>query len=134
MRAALLIAALATTPAWALDLPETYGLHLATGHSRGGYESQTPGVYLRWNSGLTLGAYRNSDGRDSAYAAWTFSDRHDRLALTVGAVSGYGHGVKPLLAPSVRLPLTEHVSARLTVLPRYEKGSAAVHLSIEWRQ
>lgn len=114
----------------AVEAPEVIGLHLATAHERGGYESVTPGVYARWHDGLTLGAYRNSEGRGSAYAAWTFGDT---FALTVGGVTGYRRAVMPLVVPSVRIPIADGTSVRLSYIPKYEKGSAALHLSIERR-
>jgi hypothetical protein len=128
-----LLYALVTTPAAAVEPPETWGLHLATAHARGGYNDVNPGFYLRWNSGLTLGAYRNSERRNSAYVGWTFSDDQDRIALTVGAVTGYRGGTIPLVVPSVRIPIAHQVSARLSLLAPPEKGTTAVHLSIEWR-
>ncbi len=105
----------------------TLGLHLMTAHAASGYESVTPGIYIRHESGLTAGAYRNSIKRPSLYAGYTFETADKRWALTVGAVTGYekrcridrfeheggiatvprcsGHTGKvgPLIAPSVKL-------------------------------
>lgn len=125
----------------------TIGLHLLTAHAVPGYEAVTPGVYARHESGLTFGAYRNSIGRRSAYAGWTFES--GRFALTVGAVSGYGRRCRvdrfehaggiatvprcsghtggklgPLLAPSVRIG-----DARLSLVA-FKKP--AIHLSAEF--
>lgn len=125
----------------------TLGLHLLTAHAMPGYEAVTPGIYARHESGATFGAYRNSIGRRSAYAGWTFES--GRFALTVGAVSGYerrcrtdrwtepngsistnpvcsghvGDKLGPLLAPSVRIG-----HARLSLVA-FKKP--AVHLSVE---
>ncbi len=103
------------------------GLHLLTAHAAQGYEAITPGAYARHESGFTVGAYRNSIGRPSAYAGWTFETEDRRFALTVGAVTGYekrcridrfeheggiatvprcsGHTGKvgPLISPSVKI-------------------------------
>lgn len=129
------------------------GLHLLTAHSAPGYESQTPGIYVRHESGATAGLYRNSIGRNSAYAGWTFETEDKRYALTAGVVSGYqrkcvqsepfktpqsptgwgtltacaGHTpgkIGPLLVPSVKIG-----QARLALVS-YRK--AAVHLAYEW--
>lgn len=58
------------------------------------YRADTPGLYLRTDSGWTVGAYSNSIGRLSVHAGYAAS-----LALTerisaglyVGAVTGYQH-------------------------------------------
>ncbi len=127
----------------------TIGLHLLTAHAVPGYEAVTPGAYARHESGFTLGAYRNSIGRASAYAGWTFETEDRRFALTVGAVTGYerrcridrfehaggiatvprcsghtGGKVGPLLAPSVRLG-----DARLALVA---VKKPAVHLAWEF--
>lgn len=112
------------------------GLHLLTAHVSPGYETFTPGAYVRHESGFTAGAYRNSIGRNSAYAGWTLETDDKRFAITAGAVTGYdrkceagmctGHAGKiaPLLIPSMKLG-----PARLAVVP-YKRP--AVHLAVEW--
>lgn len=65
------------------------GIHLLTAHSMPGYETVTPGIYTRHESGFSAGTYRNSIGRQSTYAGWTFETEDKRWALTVGAVTGY---------------------------------------------
>lgn len=109
------------------------GLHLASAHSRGGYEAATVGMYVQ-HDGLTAGVLRNSYGRMSAYAGWTLQTADARWAVTVGAVTGYpARRVSLLVAPSVRLPLAEGWAARLAYLPKPPQvgSSAALHLSIE---
>lgn len=123
------------------------GIHLLTAHTAPGYETATPGIYARHESGFTVGAYRNSIGRPSAYAGWTFEQ--GRYALTVGAVTGYqrkchterwedehgkhtnpvcsGHtpnAIGPLIAPSVKVG-----QARLALVA-FKRP--AVHLSWEF--
>lgn len=120
------------------------------------YETITPGAYVVLANGATVGAYRNSYGRPSVYAGWTFRTQDDRFAVTVGAVTGYGrfatspvwpgpdgknyrtyhdgNDVEPLIVPSVRFSLTEATSVRLGVLARPVKdGAAALHVAIETR-
>lgn len=162
--AVALLAMLACSAAAALPLPDVVGLHLYSLHAESGrsapgsrgWNNANFGIYARWKSGLTIGAYRNSLFRDSAYAGWTFHDDADRFAVTVGVVSGYdktvtGRGDRqavrcadtcrtvnlksvylPLLAPSVRIGLTDRASLRLTLLAA-PKHPPAVHLSIEGR-
>jgi hypothetical protein len=144
-----LLAALAFS-AQAQSLPTVVGVHLVSYHAEKGgssdpgdqgWNNKNPGLYARWGNGLTVGAYRNSLYRNSAYLGWTFSDSIDRFAITLGAVSGYdkitdGPGdyqavrcdsangcrtvslksvILPLLVPSVRLGITERFSARLSL-------------------
>lgn len=113
------------------------GAHLVTAHTKpDGKESATPGLYLRWPNGITVGAYRNSYGDGSVYAGYTVEafDRH--LALTVGGVTGYrAQKVLPLVVPSVRIGLWGDTSLRVAYLPKPPKygSSAAVHFSVEAR-
>lgn len=136
--AALVACSPVASKAEGLPLPATMGVHLTTAHlgdagaPAAGYNSANPGLYARWDSGLTLGAYYNSMRRPSAYAGWTWSDSADRFALTAGAVTGYEHAVDPLLVPSVRLGITDEASLRVALLLA-PKASPAVHFSVEWR-
>lgn len=146
----------------------TVGLHLVSLHSAPDYVSETnvvgpkvtrqfetltPGVYARAESGLTVGAYRNSYGKPSAYLGWTFATDDDRFALTLGAVTGYrrtikenrdpalnrppavqvvGDAVQPLVVPSMRFSLGENTALRVSYVPEPRKGDVSVvHLSIE---
>jgi len=120
----------------------TIGVHLATAHTRSGFEPINPGVYVVAD-GWTAGALRNSRGVASVYGGYTFETEDRRFALTVGAISGYG-GVRPLVVPSVqfdgwRLSLIAkprggkrvHDASR----PGWDSTKAAIglHLSYEWR-
>lgn len=130
--------------------------HHGNVEARTRYETVTPGAYVVLGNGATLGAYRNSYGRASVYAGWTFRTEGDRFALTVGAVTGYGRfptspvwpgedgqnyrtyhsgqDVEPLIVPSVRFGLTDSTSLRVGLLARPVKdGAAALHFAIETR-
>ena len=115
------------------------GIHLATGHfgapANLDLQSVTPGVYLRSESGLTVGAFRNSVGRNSAYAAWTWSTRDEVWSITVGGATGYPKApVTPLIIPSVRVSLgvDSGWAARISYLPKPNKnGAHGLHLSLE---
>lgn len=118
-------------PAHAEDV---VGLHLASAHSRPGFEAANPGLYLKRDDGLTAGLLRNSYGRASLYAGWTLETTDGRLAVTVGAITGYpARSVSLLVAPSMHVPLAAGWGARLAVLPKppIPGGAAALHLSIE---
>lgn len=92
-----------------------------------------PGLYVRIDEGqlegLTLGLYRNSLGRPSTYAAWTFETESKRYGFTVGAVSGYDRRVEPMFAPSARFGLGDGGFVRLSLLP--QRSAVGVHLSLE---
>lgn len=126
------------------------GVHLLTAHAASGYEAVTPGIYARHESGFTVGAYRNSIGRESVYAGWTWETPDRRFALTAGGVTGYerkcwrevrnepngsvstlphctgfeGGKVAPMLVPSMRLG-----SARLALV---SLKRPALHLAWEF--
>lgn len=114
----------------------TFGTHVATAHfgsvPHRKLESWTPGVYVRTNAGLTLGAYSNSHGRPSTYAAWTWETASRRFAVTAGAVTGYPAApVMPLLVGSARVPITHRASLRIALLPKPRNGAGGLHLAIE---
>jgi hypothetical protein len=148
--------------------PSVIGLHLHSVHATHGgstspddlgWNNRNVGAYARWDNGFTVGAFRNSLHRKSAYIGWTLTDGDDRFAITLGAVSGYDkvvadgtgdhqavrcdaeHGCRmvslkrtilPLIVPSVRLPITNQLSARVALLAPARKP-AAVHFALEWK-
>lgn len=113
---------------------DTIGAHLVTAHDKPGLCNVNPGAYYRADSGLTVGAYHNSDCRMSAYGGWTWQTTGaTRFALTAGLVTGYkAHPVMPLLVPSVARDVGGGWAVRLTAIPRIEKrGANAIHFSLE---
>lgn len=75
----------------------TAGLHIHTLHV-GGHGNvphglrntdNTPGLYVRTESGLTAGIARNSLRRTSVYLAQTWTTDDERWSLTLGAITGY---------------------------------------------
>lgn len=135
----LLLAACACASQAQNLLPTTVGLHLGTKHSSAGYNNTNPGVYARWDSGMTAGVYYNSERATSAYAGYlwetgAYTPLQLQAGLLLGVVTGYrARQLTPLLVPSLSaaLPATDW-RARLTYVPKAEKGSAhALHLSIE---
>jgi hypothetical protein len=97
------------------------------------YESATVGIYAKAPGGFTFGAYRNSYGKPSAYAGWTFETKDRRFALVVAGITGYDRAtVVPAVVPSVRFYLGGHTALRIAGLPRFEKGGASVlHFALE---
>lgn len=113
------------------------GLHLATAHLGPFADTKSPinpGIYVRAESGLTAGVYRNSVHRLSSYAGWTWETPNGRFALTVGAVSGYqDNALSPLIVPSMRMQLGDSLAGRISYLPKPPKfgGAAGIHFSLE---
>ncbi len=106
------------------------GAHIATAHFGAApdtrLQDRNPGAYARLAGGATFGAYRNSIGRSSVYAGWTWT--HGAFSVTAGGVTGYeGRRIQPLLVPSVAAgPI------RLTYLPNSRRGGPqGLHLSVE---
>lgn len=115
------------------------------------WNNQNYGIYFRSESGLTIGRYFNSRRMWSNYAGYTMGDQ---FALTLGIVSGYdrvtqGQGdytanrcfgpynchdvhlkkiILPMIAPSVKVPLTDHFALRLSLMVGQP---SALHLSAE---
>lgn len=129
------------------------GVHLGSQHDPDPGKlanNLNPGLYLRLNNGLTVGAYKNSLHKDTGYIGWT-SPEFLRLSVTVGVASGYNpHGFIPLAVPTLRLftfytgsdgiALTADpdkpgaTSLRFAWIPRIEeKGTNVYHLMAERR-
>lgn len=112
---------------------QTLGVMTVSAHSRGGYESFTPGVYAVTPQGYTAGVYSNSHGDAAAFVGRQFETREVlgvSAGLLLGGVVGYGKP-SPLLVPSVKVG---HV--RVSYVPQHPSkptGSDALHLSVEWR-
>lgn len=100
-----------------------------------------PGVYVEFDSGLTLGTYRNTNRDQSAYVAYThhFGKVGPLLpSVAVGIVSGYRDGLKPMIVPSIALEVHPHIRPRLSYAPKIDSGAARTgahifHLSVEYR-
>jgi len=102
------------------------------------YETITPGAYVRLANGATFGAFRNSYGRGSAYAGYTFETADGRFALTVGGITGYhGAAVQPLVVPSMQFGLdalgAPGWKARFALAPKppRQAAAAALHIAVE---
>lgn len=133
----------------------TFGLHLASVHvpSRDYQRNVNPGLYVRLDSGITAGVYRNTLGRTTVYGGYTFE--WGPFGLTLGAATGYQkHAVPvpcerahyvgctridgvsnavlvPMVAPSVRLPEVAGLTPRLSIIPGLAGSANVLHLSVE---
>lgn len=132
MKHALIIAALLASSAHA----DTLGLHIGSWHEGGGYNNVNPGLYWRDDSGLTIGAYRNSLERTTAYAGWTWTHRIGSgvdVGLSIAGATGYRMTVTPMVLPSVGIRLGGDWSARIGWLPKIDpkRGTNVLHLTLE---
>lgn len=128
--AAIAAALCMVAPASAQD---KYGLHLGSVHfPKDEFNNFNPGAYARWNNGLTVGGFYNSERRVSLYAGYTYEI--GRFAVTMGAVTGYRRSkVLPMVIPTLRVGSIHGVDMRLAFIPKLEKGmSNALHLMLEF--
>jgi hypothetical protein len=96
------------------------------------YETATRGIYWRAPGGFTVGGYRNSYGKDSTYAGWTFETADKRFALTVAGVTGYRRAaILPMLAPSIRFVVFDSWAIRASGAPKLGGSANVLHLAIE---
>lgn len=136
--AALLLAVAASTAH-----ADTIGLHVGSWHSEPGFNNVNPGAYWRGDDGWTAGAYCNSQSRSerfpdarrckvSAYAGRLF-DHEIAPGLHVGILAGAvaGYSLAPIIPAAIGT--IQYGPARLWLIPRVEKNSAAVvSLSFEF--
>jgi len=119
--------------------PDVVGLHLVSKHSNYDFawNDTNPGVYARWDGGLTVGTYYNSNRKQSFYVGWTGEKQlTPRIAagITLGGVTGYTTPLLPLVVPSVSVRVWDKVSLRTSFLySPLKNGAHALHLSAEWK-
>ena len=135
------------------------GLHLASVHvpAHDWQDNFNPGIYAQHvDTGITLGTYHNTLGRQTVYAGWTYN--WGPASVTLGAATGYKKETKevpcsaewakyysrctmtlgqsksalvPMLAPSVKLPTVLGVTPRVSFIPGLAGSANVFHLSIE---
>jgi len=113
------------------------GVHVGSQHfgrNAEQFNNSNPGLYL-YHNGWTAGTYHNSERKQSAYAGYTFEyavTKRITASATVGVITGYSQGTMPMLVPSVAYRFSDQWSARVSFVPKIEKGgAAAAHLSFE---
>lgn len=113
---------------------QVLGMHTASVHvpSYSWQSNENPGLYLRTQSGLTVGAYRNTLSRQTVYAGWTWPVAGP-VDMTLAAATGYRVApVVPMAVLSVPLaPRTWSQVPRLSLSRGTDSWVA--HLSIEAR-
>jgi len=104
------------------------GLHLGSVHfPQDGYNNVNPGGYLVTPSGLTAGAFYNSQRHLSLYAGKNLP-LYGPVSITLGAVTGYPMApLLPLVAPSIKLG-----AFRLSTVPPIVGMPLTLHLSLEF--
>lgn len=118
------------------------GAHIGSYHApdNGRVNNNNPGLYLRADSGLTGGFYRNSHRRMSVYAG--YAHEWGPVGFVVGGITGYdkehgGHSSSPvslLVAASIKGPTVFGVTPRLAYIPgRLVKAADVWHAMVEVR-
>lgn len=120
------------------------GAHIGSVHipERDYQHNFNPGIYVRHESGIAGGIYRNTLGRTTVYGGYNV--KLGPVDVLAGAASGYQlkcqqecYGVSnakisPFIAPSYRLPIEIiGVSPRVWLIPGYGRTSTVLHLSLE---
>jgi hypothetical protein len=133
----------AVRSAW---VPAVIGVHTFSVHSNHwdavagrDWNSSNLGMYARWDNGIVVGTYYNSIRRQSAYAGWVWP-LNNYIDIVVGGITGYDRvgssskPVIPMLVPTIHVPLTQSMDARVMFLPKAEKrGAAVVHFTLEFK-
>lgn len=126
---------------------DTIGLHVASAHSKPGFNNTNPGVYYVADNGATAGAYCNSESKSalfphakrcdvSAYAGYTVTTDIGpaRLSATIGVITGYARGTTPMVLPTVSTVGTVGgFRPRIAFIPKIDpkRGAHVVHLMLE---
>lgn len=107
------------------------GFHTATYHfdRDASYKEFNPGVYIVKDS-FTAGIYSNSERKASAYVGYSL--QHEGFSLTVGGVTGYSSGIRPMVVPSYKIPGTYMRVAYLPQVPNATKNTQGLHFSVEF--
>ncbi len=116
-------------------------VHVASVHTKAGYNNTNPGIGLRWadaqGDGPVAGVYYNSESSTSVYAGYTWNWQVAgpvSAQLTVGGVGGYKRAaIVPMLLPSATLRLTPLTSVRLSGVPPIGDIPGFAHVSFEYK-
>jgi hypothetical protein len=153
MRRTIIAALLAATGFAASAADFAVGLNTLSWHSRSGYETVTPGLYVRGDGPLfgELGILRNSYGFTTLHSAIGYSHKTGNWDLSIAAGISYGYRdrtdwiypdgshayytygppkLNPLVLPSVGYRITEQWGARLFIIPALKGHSDTYCLSL----
>jgi hypothetical protein len=110
----------------------TLAQHVGTRHFAAAVPNDdNPGLTYQSDSGLILGAYRNSYGRNTVHAGYIIE--RGPWSVSIGAATGYKGAcerwcrtITPMIVPSYRLRLDSALAVRLSV-----PNGQGVHLTVE---
>jgi len=106
------------------------GLHLLSWHSYSEFNNINPGVYVRTECGIQVGAFYNSERNLSVYTTYTLESKHHPFFAFVGGSTGYQYApVVPLIGAGVKL-----WDFRIAYIPGFEKYNTphVLHLTFEF--
>jgi hypothetical protein len=104
-------------------------LHGRSYHSVGAYNNNNVGVGVSY-SNYVLGAYRNSENRQSLYIGYRIV-LSDYWSVAVAGVTGYNRTtVVPMVMPVIHVPVTETVRLNIGLSPLRDSPSGKAGLLI----
>lgn len=144
MKTTLLAIALATAA-----ITSTAGeliVHVGSKHSVSHYtldevqevkiNNSNSGIGYRNDDGLAVGTYYNSYHKQTYYVTQDFM-YNKYVGVVVGLVSGYegstGLMITPMAAATVKVPLTEKITANFLAMPKFGKLAGVVHLAVSYK-
>ena len=119
-----------------IALAVVVGINLISLHAQSGYETFTPGAYVRYGEEafVSAGAYRNSEAKLSTHAGVGYEWRFGQWGVggSVGVVTGYQRSVQPYIFPSVSYRFESFVGRLILAPPSDPKSSAALSFAVEF--
>jgi hypothetical protein len=112
-------------------------IHGHSHHTTGDYNNANYGIGYRTSDNVIFGAYRNSEGANTAYVAYDWRV-NPYFGIALGGSIGYRNApVMPVVMPTFTLPLTNNVGLSLGVMPMYSadtrKAGLVFHTMMEIR-
>lgn len=137
-----IIVALSTS----LSFAGEFIVHIGSAHSINKYtvdetydvtiNNNNYGIGYRTDDGLAVGTYFNSYHKQTAYITQEFM-YNQYVGVVAGAVSGYqestGLLITPMVAATVKIPLTKTMTANFLVMPKVGKLAGVAHLAISYK-
>jgi len=95
-----------------------------------------PGIGYRNDSGYAIGTYFNSYNFRTFYVTKDFM-YNDYVGIVAGAVTGYksstGMLITPMVAGTVKIPLTKEITANILLMPKVGKLAGVAHLALSYK-
>lgn len=106
------------------------GIHMLSWHSDPGFNNVNPGVYVRTECGIQVGAFYNSERSLSIYATYTFESKEHPFFAFIGGSTGYKYApVVPLVGVGVKI--NRFRVAYIPGLKRFDTPHV-LHLTVEF--